>query len=148
MRHKIPIWGSNTVMCQHFSGHNVKWLCAAIRSLLGTNRHWLNAVSRPISWHSFSVSSITEFLSPLPEAEFENIWTGCTKTSLANFQTYVYFFAETEHVSRSSAFDLVLQTSSIGGDLIGISQISNIFDICPKCTPDFVHATSQRQLGL
>lgn len=32
-------------MCQHFSGHNVKQLCAAIRSLAVTNIHWLNAVA-------------------------------------------------------------------------------------------------------
>jgi hypothetical protein len=36
---------SVTVMCQHFPGHMVKQLCAAIRSLLGTNSYWRNAIA-------------------------------------------------------------------------------------------------------
>ncbi|NOU13800.1 MAG: SUMF1/EgtB/PvdO family nonheme iron enzyme [Methylococcaceae bacterium] len=37
--------GNKFLMCQHFSGHMVKQLCAAIRSLLGTNSHWQNAIA-------------------------------------------------------------------------------------------------------
>ena len=33
------------VMCQHYSGHKVKQLYAANRSLLATDNHWLNAVA-------------------------------------------------------------------------------------------------------
>jgi hypothetical protein len=31
----------SSMMCQHFSEHNVKQLCAAIRSLVTINSHWL-----------------------------------------------------------------------------------------------------------
>jgi hypothetical protein len=33
------------LMCQHYSGHKVKQLYAANRSLLATDNHWLNAVA-------------------------------------------------------------------------------------------------------
>ena len=33
------------MMCQHFSGHMVKQLFAAIRSLLAINSYWLNAAA-------------------------------------------------------------------------------------------------------
>ena len=34
------------LMCQHFSGHKVKRLYTAIRSLRATNSRWQNAVAR------------------------------------------------------------------------------------------------------
>ncbi|WP_333879364.1 hypothetical protein [Methylobacter sp.] len=37
---------TKTVMCQHFSGHTVKQLFAAIRSLRVTNSHWRNGDAR------------------------------------------------------------------------------------------------------
>ena len=40
---EIIIVKRGKLMCQHFSGHMVKQLFAAIRSQLATHTHWLNA---------------------------------------------------------------------------------------------------------